>query len=144
MKSILFFLIIGLWVVVGCKPKVAPMSERIVKNWTVTLAREGSTVVFTQGAAGNTRPGYTNFKIELQSGGVCVFVDFDGTRFTGQWEVQNDNKLILKNLTPAPTGTSGTIEFTISDFTDTSMTLTRTTANTKTGGTINVYQMSGK
>lgn len=143
MKPIYFLLII-VFGVAGCKPKVTPMSERIVKSWTVTLAREGSNVVFTQGVTGNTRPGYTNFKLELQSGGTVVFTDFDGTRFTGQWELQGDNKLVLKNLTPQPTGTSGTIEFTISDFTDASMTLTRTTANVKTGGTVNVYQMVGR
>ncbi|WP_298361875.1 hypothetical protein [Runella sp.] len=143
MKTICI-LLVSIILVIGCKPKVTPMSERIVKNWTVTLAKEGSSVVFTQGATGNTRPGYTNFKLELQSGGTVVFTDFDGTRFTGQWELQGDNKLVLKNLTPQPTGTSGTIEFTISDFTDASMTLTRTTANAKTGGTVNVYQLAGK
>ena len=143
MKTIYILLILGS-LVIGCKPKVTPMSERIVKSWTVTLAKEGNSVVFTQGATGNTRPGYTNFKLELQSGGTLVFTDFDGTRFTGQWELQGDNKLVLKNLTPQPTGTSGTIEFTISDFTDTSMTLTRTTVNAKTGGTVNVYQLVGK
>ena len=129
--------------IVSCKPKVAPISERIAKNWTVTLAREGSNFVFTQGAANNVSPGYINFKIELQSGGTCVFIDFDGTHFTGQWELKDDTKLILKNLSPTPTGTSGTIEFTISDFTDNTMTLTRTTTNPKTGNTINVYQMKG-
>ena len=143
MKTI-YILLVSIFLVIGCKPKVTPMSERIVKCWTVTLAREGSSVVFTQGATGNTRPGYTNFKLELQSGGTVVFTDFEGTRFTGQWELQGDNKLVLKNLTPQPTGTSGTIEFTISDFTDASMTLTRTTANAKTGGTVNVYQLAGK
>ena len=143
MKTIYILLIFSL-LVIGCKPKVTPLSERIVKSWTVALAKEGSSVVFTQGATGNTRPGYTNFKIELQSGGTVVFTDFDGTRFTGQWELQGDTKLVLKNLTPQPTGTSGTIEFTINDFTDTSMILTRTTANAKTGGTVNVYQMTGK
>jgi hypothetical protein len=51
------------------------------------------------------------------------------------------SKLILKNLNPAPTGTNGTIEFNLSNFTDTAMTISRTTASEKTGGTINVYQM---
>jgi hypothetical protein len=142
MKTLYFLLIIG-FLVASCKPQVTPLSERIVKSWTVALAKEGSSVVFTQGATGNTRPGYTNFKIELQSGGTVVFTDFDGTRFSGQWELQGDTKLVLKNLTPQPTGTGGTIEFTISDFTDASMTLTRTTANAKTGGTVNVYQIKG-
>ena len=140
---ILFFLLFGL-AVIGCKPKVAPMSERIVKAWTANVVREGSNLVYTQGAATNTRPGYSNFKIELQTGGTVIFTDFDGTRFTGQWTLENDTKLVLKNLTPQPTGSNGTIEFSISDFTDGSMTLTRTTASTKTGGSVNVYQVVSK
>ena len=132
------------FVVVGCKSKVTPLSERIVKSWTVSSVKEGNNVVFTQGGTNNIRSGYTNFRIEFQSSGTVVFTDFDGMRFTGQWELQGDTKLVLKNLTPHPTGTIGTIAFTISDFTDTSMTLTRTTANVKTGGTVNVYQMTGK
>ncbi|HAK77421.1 MAG TPA: hypothetical protein DCR35_01210 [Runella sp.] len=143
MKTI-YILLVSILVVTGCKPKVTPLSERIVKSWTVLSAKEGNNVVFTQGGTTNIRPGYTSFRIEFQSSGTIVFTDFDGTRFTGQWELQGDTKLVLKNLTPQPTGTSGTIEFTISDFTDTSMTLTRTTANVKTGGTVNVYQMVGK
>ena len=143
MKALYFLLIIG-FAVAGCTPKVTLMSERIIKSWAISSVKEGNNIVFTQGATNNIRPGYTSFKIELQSNGTVVFTDFDGTRFTGQWELQGDTKLVLKNLTPQPTGTSGTIEFTISDFTDASMTLTRTTANVKTGGTVNVYQMMGK
>jgi hypothetical protein len=140
----LYFLLMIVFVVVGCKSKITPMSERIIKSWAISSVKEGNNVVFTQGATNNIRPGYTSFKIELQSNGTVVFTDFDGTRFTGQWELQEDTKLVLKNLTPQPTGTSGTIEFAISDFTDTSMTLTRTTTSAKTGATVNVYQVTGK
>ena len=140
---ILFFLLVGL-AIIGCKPKVAPMSERIVNIWTANTVREGNSLVYTQGGATNLRPGYINFKIEIQTGGTVVFTDFDGIRFTGQWTLEGDTKLVLKNLTPQPTSTNGTIEFTISEFADGSMTLTRTTASTKTGGTVNVYQVVGK
>ena len=141
------FFLYFIWVslaVVGCKPKVAPMSERIVNIWTANSVREGNSLVYTQGGATNLRPGYVNFKIELQTGGTVIFADFDGTRFTGQWSLEGDTKLVLKNLTPQPTSTNGTIEFTISEFTDGSMTLTRTTASTKTGGSVNVYRVVGK
>ena len=139
----LFFLLVGL-AVLGCKPKVPPLSERIVKIWTANVVREGNSLVYTQGGSNNFRPGYANFKIEIQTGGMVIFTDFDGIRFTGQWTLEGDIKLVLKNLTPQPTGTNGTIVFTISEFTDGSMTLTRTTASTKTGGTVNVYQVVGK
>ncbi|AEI48668.1 hypothetical protein [Runella slithyformis] len=139
----LYFLLLG-FAIVSCKPQVAPMSERIVKIWTANVVREGNSLVYTQGGSNNLRPGYTNFKIELQTGGAVIFTDFDGVRFTGQWSLEGDTKLVLKNLTPSPTGTSGTIEFSIGEFADGSMTLTRTTASTKTGGTVNVYQVVGK
>ncbi|GAB3179970.1 hypothetical protein [Telluribacter humicola] len=142
-KTILWYLVIALTIVAaGCKEKVPPLSERIAKAWSPQSVTEGSTVVFTKGGANNTRPGYANWRLTLNSSGTATYTEFDNNTFTGQWEVQGDNRLILKNLNPQPTGTGGTIEFTISDFTDAGMTLTRTTTSTKTGGTINKYTLT--
>lgn len=127
---------------VSCKKDPPPLSERIAKAWAAETVREGSTVVFTKGGAGNTKPGYSNFKLVLSSSGTATLTEVDGNVFTGQWELNGDSRLILKNLNPQPTGTSGTIEFTISSFEDTMMTLTRTTSSVKTGGTINQYTLS--
>lgn len=125
----------------GCKPKVSPISERIAKIWTAQTVREGNTLVYTKGATANIRSGYVNFKLDLSSASSVTLTEFDNNRFTGQWELQNDTKLILKNLTPQPTGTNGTIEFSLSDFTDSAMKLARTTASIKTGNTINSYEL---
>jgi hypothetical protein len=127
---------------VSCKKDPPPLSERIAKAWAAETVREGSTVVFTKGGANNTKPGYSNFKMVFSNSGTVTLTEVDGTVFTGQWELSGDSRLILKNLTPQPTGTSGTIEFTISSFEDTMMTLTRTTSSVKTGGTINQYTLS--
>lgn len=125
----------------GCKPKVSPISERIAKIWTAQAVREGSTLVYTKGANANIRSGYINFKLDLSSATSVTLTEWDNNRFTGQWELQNDTKLILKNLTPQPTGTNGTIEFNLSDFTDSAMKLARTTASVKTGSTVNTYEL---
>ena len=127
----------------GGGTKVAPLSERIQKRWSVQSVKENSTTTFTKGSTSNVRPGYTSFLLDLSSAGTVVFIDFDGTRCTGQWSISSDEKrLILTNLTPPPTGTNSTIEFTIDEITDTTLSLTRTTASLKTGGTTNMYQLT--
>ncbi|TDB69213.1 hypothetical protein [Arundinibacter roseus] len=126
----------------SCKKDPPPLTERIAKAWSAESVREGSTVVFTKGGANNTKPGYSGFKLVLNASGAATLTEVDGTVFTGQWELNGDTRLILKNLNPIPTGTNGTIEFTISSFEDTMMTLARTTASVKTGGTINQYTLS--
>ncbi len=135
------FLAIGL-LAVGCKTKVPPMTERIAKVWSANTIKEGSTVVYVKGGASNAKPGYANYKLNLNQDGTVTYTEFDGNTFTGQWELNGDNKLILKNLNPQPTGTNGTIEFDITEFSDGSMVLTRTTSSVKTGGTINQYTLS--
>jgi len=127
---------------VGCKKDPPPLSERIAKSWSASTVREGSTVVYTVGGASNTKPGYAKFKLVFNSSGAVTYTELDGSTFTGQWELNGDKKLILKNLNPQPTGTNGTIEFDITSFDDTMMTLTRTTSSVKTGNTINQYTLS--
>lgn len=127
---------------VACKKDPPPLSERIAKAWSASTVREGSTVVFTVGGASNAKPGYSGFKMVFNSSGAVTYTDFDGKTFMGQWELNGDKKLILKNLNPEPTGTNGTIEFDITEFNDTKMILTRTTPSVKTGNTINQYTLS--
>ena len=147
MKKLNYILIalsfIGMANCSGCKTKVKPVSELIARAWTAQKVEEGSTVVFTKGAATNVRAGYTNFRLDLSNATTVSYRDWDNTSFSGQWELQGDTRLVLKNLTPVPTGTTGTIEFTITPTpTETEFIITRTTANQKTGGTINKYTLS--
>lgn len=137
----LFF---GLFILVsGCKKTpTPPVSERIAKVWTARLVDENQTTVYTRGGTTNVRPGYSNFKLDLSSATAVTLVEFSGEQFKGQWSVPTDTKLVLSNLSPQPTGTNGTIEFTIGTLTDTELVLTRTTASQKTGGTINKYTLS--
>lgn len=123
----------------SCKKDPPPLSERIAKAWSPSTVQEGSSVVYTKGGTSNVKPGYSAFSLNLDKSGTVTYTEFDGNKFSGQWEVTGDNKLTLKNLNPQPTGTNGTIEFDISDFGDNMMTLTRTTSSVKTGGTVNKY-----
>ena len=127
----------------GCKKnKVAPVSERIAKIWTAQKVDENSATVYTRGATANVR-NYSGFRLDLSQPPAVTYTEFDGNIFTGQYSVPSDNRLVLTNLTPAPSGVAnGTIEFTISNLTDNSVTLTRTTASQKTGNTTNVYTLS--
>ncbi len=141
--TIFWSLILSLALVTtGCKPKVKSVTERLAKTWTAETVKEGSAVVFTRGGSGNTRPGYSDFKLTLVEGGNAIYVEFDKNSFTGAWELQGDTKLVLKNLTPVPTGTGGTIDFTITSIDDSKLVLTRNTSSIKTGGSVNVYTLT--
>jgi hypothetical protein len=141
-------LIALVFVLTACpKAKTPPLSERIAKVWTAGTVKENGTVVYTKGGASNTKPGYTSFKLDLKNVNgtkTVTLTEVDGNSFTGTWELSADEKkLILRGLTPQPTGTNGVIEYTINgDVTDTQLSLTRTAASLKTGGTINDYQLN--
>lgn len=128
----------------GCKEKVKPLSERIAKAWTAETVKHGSTVVYSK-AGSSTVPGYSGFRLTLSNSSgtkTVTYTEWNGDTFTGTWDVEGETKLILKGLTPQPTGSGGTIEFTITSLDDAKVVLTRLTASPKTGGTINEYTLS--
>jgi hypothetical protein len=135
------FVLIGFLAGCGGK-KVAPVSERIAKVWTIQKAEQGSTTVYTRGAASNAIPGYSAFKLDLSSPPVARYTAFDGNLFVGQYSLLSDTRLVLTNLNPSPSQANGTLEFDISDLNDNSVVLTRTSGDTKTGGTLNKYTLS--
>lgn len=147
-KRVLFGLILlAFGFVEGCKPKSSakPVSELIRKRWTANIVKENNTVVYTKGAAGSTKPGYSNFVLDMSGAtGNNVRVTFiDGIQAVGTWELSTDNKtLTLSGLSPQPTGTNGTIVFTINGtVTDTQLNLVRTTPDPKTGNSTNDYAL---
>jgi len=141
--SALFCLLALTTLFVGCKrTPVVPVSDKISKAWTARKVDENSTTVYTKGNATNVRPGYSNFRLDLSSKTSATYVEWDGNRFTGTWSVPTDTKLVLSGLTPQPTGSNGTIEFTITNLSDSEVVLTRTAASQKTGGTVNVYTLT--
>lgn len=140
-KIAILFISFATFALSSCKDKTVPVSEKIKKTWTANVVKEGSATVFTKGAATNTKPGYSSFTLNLLIAPSVTLKEADGNSFTGQYELVGDTQLVLKNLTPVPTGTGGTITFTINSITDTALDITRTTVSQKTGGTINNYSL---
>ncbi|GAB3323558.1 hypothetical protein GCM10027299_19890 [Larkinella ripae] len=142
--TLIAFLTLGsfLAILTGCgKDKVKPMSERIAKNWSAQKVDENNVTVYTKGGTNNVKPLYSQFSLDLSNPPTVVFKQVDGFTSTGQYEVQGETKLILKNLSPAPTD-GPTIEYTIGSATDNSLEITRSTTDRKTGGTTNKYTLS--
>lgn len=134
-------LLLAIGLIISCKETPQPLAEQIAKVWSVQTVREGSTVVYTKGAANNPKPAYDRFRLDLSSPTAARLTEFDGTTFSGTWELVNDKTLILKGLTPQPTGTNGTLEYSVQAASTTELKLSRTTASPKTGGTVNEYNL---
>lgn len=133
-------LFVGL--LMGCKgDKTPPVSERIAKIWTARSVDENSVTVYTKGGASNVRD-YSKFTLNLSSAPTVNYTEFDGNTFVGQYSVPTDTRLVLTNLSPSPSGTNGSIEFTINSISDNELVITRTTTSQKTGGTINKYTLT--
>lgn len=126
----------------GCSGnKPAPVSERIAKIWTASKVDENKVTVYTRGGASNVRD-YNQFTLNLSQAPTVKYKDFDGNEFVGKYSLPTDNRLVLTELTPVPTGTNGTIEFTINSIDDNNLSLSRTTTSLKTGGTLNDYTLT--
>ena len=139
MKSIILIIIAFFIFSCGKKEEILPLSTKIKKVWTPETVKESGTLVYTKGATSNTKVGYSQFKLDLSSATVAVLTEFDGNSFTGTWELQNDTKLVLKNLNPVPSLTTGTIEFTVNSASETILNISRTSQNPKSGNTLNEY-----
>jgi hypothetical protein len=138
-KLLLLWAILALLFTQCKKETVETTADKIKKIWTVQSAKENGANVFTKGGTGNIKLYYANFQLDLSNPPAVTLTEVDGLTFTGTYELVGDTKLILKNLTPAPFGTNGTIEFTITKIDATQFEITRTTTNLKTGGTTNTY-----
>lgn len=126
----------------GCKGKSPqPLSEKIAKVWTPQQVAESSVVVYTKGASTNIRD-YSKFSLSLSNTSVASITYQTGLTSTGQWAVNGDTQLILSNLVPIPTGTNGTITFTIISATDSQLVIKRSDTDLKTGATESTYTLT--
>ncbi len=128
----------------ACKKEASeagPLSDKIKKVWTVQTVTENGTVVYTKGAGSNIRS-YNTYRLDLSKPPAVTLTEVDGNTFTGQYEVLNDTRLILTNLTPQPTGSGGRLEYALGAVTDNSMELSQSSQNRKTGNTLNIYKLS--
>jgi hypothetical protein len=144
----------------GCKatsadptPTPAPVSEtkRITdgltgKTWKAQKVQEGIQTVFLAGQPSNLVPGYQNYQLAF-TGSKAKLTEYTLEAFEGDWAVAETGGrtyLTLRNLAPAPTNTGGTLEFEVSGFSETGLTLTATKANLKTGNSLNTYALMPK
>ena len=128
----------------GCKsPEPAvPFADKIKRSYTASQVTEGSTVVYNSTGGTSTKPGYTNFLLDLSNPPVARYRALDGTLATGTYTTVGENQVVLSGLTPVLTSTNGTITFTVTDVGDgTTPTFTRVTPDQKTGNTINIYRL---
>ena len=139
----LLFSLTVLTLLAGCgKTPVTPVSDLIKKNWTARIVTEGGTPKYTAGATSNPTPGYSKFALNMSSPPNVTLTTVDGSTFTGKYELSSDNKTItLSGLTPVPTGSNGTISFTITSVTESELVLARTSLDPKTGNSNNVYTL---
>lgn len=130
-------------VLTGCKKEPAPsVSELIAKNWTLTKVEETNVTVYTRGATNNIRD-YSKFRLNLSSPPTANYSDWDGVASTGKYTVPTDTRLVISDMNPQLTtssgGTAGTIEFTINSIDANNLVITRVGTSIKTGGTTNKY-----
>ena len=143
----LLFSLTALALLAGCgKTPVTPVSDLIKKSWTAKTVTENGTVKYTSGATSNPTPGYSKFALNLSNPPAVTLttIDASGTSytFTGTYALSSDNKtLTLSGLTPQPTGSNGTITYTINSATDSELIIARTSADPKTGNSSNVYTL---
>ncbi len=141
-KKIIFSLlsVASLFFTVSCKTKVVPISSRIAKVWSASSVKENNVEVYKTGAITNTKPGYLNYKLDLSTPPNVTIKEVDGGTYVGKYTV-TDTKITITGLTPEPTGTSGSLSFTITSFTETELILTADQDYAKTGGKRNIYTL---
>lgn len=141
-KKIIFtlFSTVSLFFIVSCKTKVEPISSRIAKVWSASAVKENNVEVYKSGAATNTKPGYLNYKLDLSTPPNVTLKEVDGGTYIGKYTV-TDTKITITGLTPEPTGTGGSLSFTITSFTETELILTADQDYAKTGGKRNIYTL---
>lgn len=143
MKSkILVVLGCFLWIALSSCDNTPPLSERIAKVWVAKIVQQGSSVVFQSGATGNDEPGYSSYKLDLSTPPTVRLNEFDGNVFVGNYSLSEDGTtLTLNGLTPEPSDSNGSLEFTISSFADGELVIKANGPYSKTGGTLNTLTL---
>jgi hypothetical protein len=129
----------------GKKTKAKPVSEILKAVFFAEQVKHDNTIVYTKGAASNTVASYSKLRMDLTSASTVSFTDFDGNTFSGTYALSADSKsLIFSNLTPIPTGSGGTITFSIISFSESpaKVVLSRAGTSVKTGNTTNEYTLT--
>ena len=131
----------------GCgKTAVEPsVEEKLTKVWTAKVVTEGSAIVYDKSKTTQIAQGYSGYKLDLSSKTSAKLTEKDGNTFNASWALSADNKTITLTFTPAgsgPTGRTNTKSYGIvGDITTSSVTLKANEPSSKTGDTINTYEL---
>ncbi|MHA8083812.1 hypothetical protein ACST14_10345 [Aquirufa sp. A-Brett2-15D] len=122
-------------------PPVVSVATLVKKAWAVNSAQWDGVTKYDKTSTSNVVQGYSQYKLDLSTAGSVTLTEFDGKIFTGTYTVATDGlSLTLNGLTSAegaPTGTGGTISYTIlSTPTATGLSLQQTTAYVKASSAI--------
>ncbi|MHA8059674.1 hypothetical protein PQG22_00195 [Aquirufa beregesia] len=118
-------------------PPTPLVSDLIKKVWSASNIQWDGNVQYDKTASSNLIAGYAQFKLDLASSSSASLTEYDGNKFTGTYSLSSDNKtLTLSSLKTSdgtePTGTGGTLAFTISGVpTASSLVIESTTAYVK-------------
>ncbi len=117
------------------------VADLVKKVWSASSAQWDGVAKYDKSSTSNVVQGYSQYKLDLSTAGSVKLTEFDGKVFTGNYSVAADGKtLTLSSLTSAegaPTGTGGTITFTIlSTPTATTLSLQQTAAYVKASSAI--------
>lgn len=128
---------------VSCGDKVDPISERVAKVWIPRIVLENSSVVYSAGGSGNIRPAYSSYRLNLSSPPQVSLTDVDGQTYSGTYSIQGESTITVSGLTPEPTGTGGTLVYTINSSPEdgSELIVTLNEPYAKTGNTINKYTL---
>ena len=114
-------------------PPTVNVATLVKKVWTASSVQWDGVTKYEKAGTSNVVQGYSQYKLDLSNASSVTLTEFDGKIFTGTYTVATDGKsLTLSGLTSAegaPTGSSGTIVYTIlSTPTATALSLQQTTA----------------
>lgn len=128
---------------VSCGDKVDPISERVAKVWIPRIVLENSSVVYSAGGSGNIRPAYSSYRLNLSSPPQVSLTDVDGQTYSGTYSIQGESTITVSGLTPEPTGTGGTLVYTINSSPEdgSELIVTLNEPYAKTGNTTNKYTL---
>lgn len=138
----IYICIIVVALMAACQPKKVERAD-INIVWKAKSVKQNGVVVYTEGNPGSTQPGYARFRLDLTAGDQVTLIDVDGRRLVGSWSLSTDNnRLILENLSPPPSASSGNIEFYLTAPPNReNLMLKRTNESRKTGNSINEYEL---
>ncbi len=135
----LLFIFLTIGVLSQCKPPLP--GPDLNRSWKASEVKEGTVIVYREGASGNIYPGYSQFQMTFQEQKI-TYTEFTGDTFTGTWELTNNNQnLVFRNLNPEPYGIDGAIDYTLIRWSTNQLVLRRNTLNPKTGDVVNEYTL---